>query len=577
MYPPEYFDAADEVGLLIQSEMGLLGAWGGLSPWHGYAWPPPTPDNYPALRRQWDLIVERDVNHPSANLYCMSNELADATLFPRIAWRGYRDTKAIKPTALVIWTDGGYNPDLPGDFVNDGLNERTASCTDKPRIEHEFKWWSSFPDVRGMAKYCGAVRPYGAEIARQAAARQGQEHLLEVYADNSESLQLLEMKVKMEALRRDQPDLAGISHFSAVGCNPSPQGVLDEFYERKVADATLWLQTNGDTVVLSSLGIDDRVRVAGEEAVVQLFVSDFSHPPLQAPALKWRLELGGETTATGELRYPHQAYTTVAAGEIRFTLPAVSQPAVATLEVDLLEGERVAVNQWSLWTVPAVANPAEGAVLYAEPKDCGWLKQLSGVRTASAADLTGSVGSPVVLSEILDERLIDFMRTGGRVILAATEGLVRPHRPNFGYVRYFFTPPANYAPYEDGQNGTVIQANPILGGLPHEGYADLQFYRVMENAPPLDLAPLGLSEVDPVIRVIHRYPVCRPLGYLVERRCGQGGLIVCALDLDPGFPEARYLLSAICRYAAAPSFAPTDPLSPQSQERLVEATALMLE
>ena len=127
VYGPEYYDIADEVGLLVQSEMGMLGAWGGMSPMHVYQWPKPTPDNYPLLKRQWDLVVRRDVNHPSANLYCMSNEYGATAHFPRIAWECYQATKAIKPTALVIWTDGGYHPDMPGDFVNDEASQRCRS------------------------------------------------------------------------------------------------------------------------------------------------------------------------------------------------------------------------------------------------------------------------------------------------------------------------------------------------------------------------------------------------------------------------------------------------------------------
>ena len=165
-----------------------------------------------------------------------------------------------------------------------------------------------------------------------------------------------------------------------------------------------------------------------------------------------------------------------------------------------------------------------------------------------------------MLTDRLDRPLAEFMRRGGRVILAAGESLVRPHAPLFGYVKYFFTPPANYAPYEDGQNGTVIASHPLLGEWPHEGFADWPLFRMIENAPPLDLEPLGLADGEPVIRVIHRYPVLHPLAYLVERSVGAGGLVLCALDLNPGWAEARYLLAAMCRHAASAAFRPERPL-----------------
>ena len=103
VYGPEYYDAADEVGLIVQSEMGMLGAWGGHSSFHVYPWPQPTSDNYEPIKKQWDGVALRDVNHPSAHLYCMSNELGRQTDFPRLAWQCYRDTLSIKPSAMVIW------------------------------------------------------------------------------------------------------------------------------------------------------------------------------------------------------------------------------------------------------------------------------------------------------------------------------------------------------------------------------------------------------------------------------------------------------------------------------------------
>ena len=128
------------------------------------------------LKRQWNLVVQRDAHHPSANLYCMSNEYGAATQFPRIAWECYHATKALKPTAMVIWTDGGYHPDMPGDFVNDEAAKDTVCA--QPLIQHEFRWWSSFPDIRLKEQYAGAVRPYAAEIAEQAAMLDGAEVLI---------------------------------------------------------------------------------------------------------------------------------------------------------------------------------------------------------------------------------------------------------------------------------------------------------------------------------------------------------------------------------------------------------------
>lgn len=570
VYTPEYLDIADEVGLLVQSEMGMLGAWAGMSPFHYYTWPLPTPDWRPALKEQWDRVVMRDVNHPSANVYCMSNELGFFA-YPRTARQCYRDTKAIKPTALVIWTDGRHNDAFPGDFVNAEASEKVV---DKPLIQHEYRWWSSFPDVRLIPKYSGAVRPYAAEMALKAAQKHGIAHILPQAAANSQRLQFIEAKTKMEACRRDHAHLAGICHFNAMDANPSPQGIVDEFYERKYAEASVWRQTNGDTTILSSLGFNDRVLSAGEVFTCSLYVSDYSHPALKNPTLEWRLVSGKEVLARGRLHYTHQPFCTHYAGKVEASVPHVVSARPARLTAVLQEGSRTFTNEWNLWVFPQHAALPAGVGIYGDT-NYTWLKTLQELPSIPAESL-GSVACSVVLTECLDEPLVRFLRSGGRAILAASEGLVRPFPGKLGISagQYFFTPPANYPPYEAGQDGTIIMEHPALGDIPHEGFADLQFYRMMADSPALDLEPLGLADGDPIIRAIHSYPVCRPLGCLAERRLDSGGIILCALDLNQAWPEARSLLASLCRYAAGHAFQSPLLLTDHTTRAVIEATAL---
>jgi len=566
---PEYMDVADEVGLLIQNEMGFLGGWGGHNQWHKYAWPPPTAEYREKLRRQWNRIVLRDVNHPSANLYCMSNELGKGTSYPRGAWRCYHETRAIKPTASVIWTDGGVSSDLPGDFVN--AEAREEADTDLPVIQHEFRWWSSMPDVRAMDRYYGAVRPYAAQIALEAAARHGTSHLLTQAAANSQRLQFVEMKGKMEACRRDNVTLAGICHFNAMDTGPSPQGVISEFFDRKCADAETWLESNGDAVILSGLGFDDRVLVPGQRLACQLYLSDFAHPSVRDPLeITWELRISGKTVLTGVLHGNHTAFRTSPIGVIEAVVPDVSEPASAWLTATLTGDGRSIRNEWSLWIFPD--EPLHGALRLYGDGEHTWLARagLPALRTDDAA------GTCLVCTEILDDQMIDYTRAGGSVLLAVSEGLVRPFDPKLGLSegRYFFTPPANYPPYEDGHDGSIILDHPMLGDLPHEGFADLQLYRPIAESPPFELEPTGLNDADPVIRPIHSYPVGRSLAYLLERRCGKGRLIISAMDLDPAWPEARYLLNRIADHALAGGTDPPHEISADTLAFLRRETSI---
>lgn len=553
---PEYLDVADEVGMLVQNEMGMLESWdGGHAKWNEGRWPKPNPDFRQKIARQWDHTVLRDVHHPSANIYCMSNECVDTTMYKRTALRCYQQTKRMKPSAFVILSDGGiYNAEMPTDFLND--EAEIDALVALPVIQHEWRWWSSYPDVRLREQYNGAVRPYAIDIAIATARQQGVEHLLPAMAANSQVLQYIEAKGKMEMCRRDNPTLAGICHFNAVDLNPSPQGIIDEFFEQKYADSRTWQQTNGDTVILSSLNFIDRVYAEGDAFTAGLFVSDFSHPALKHPHMTWQVTCGDAVMHQGTVAYHHMPYRTCEVGEVAFTVGEIAKPIKAVFSATVTDGERQFSNHWDLWFFPTMRTTLDTYV-YSTPEHT-WLSTLD-------TTATRPVAGQVIFTEQITEDLIAFMQRGGRVLLAASEGLVRPYPTAylvyFPEGKYFFTPPANYPPYEYGQNGTIIAQHPLFHDFPHEGFADLHCYRLM-CTPPIDIESITPTADDPIIRVIHRYHVNRHLAHLVEYGYGKGGLIISSLDLNQQFPEARYLLTKICRYLGGTDFHPQTQLTP---------------
>ncbi len=572
---PEYLDAADEVGILVQSEMGALGAWAGASVWHTYAWPRPTPLYIDRLLKQWELTVTRDANHPSATIYCMSNELGSGTEFPRTAWRCYRMTKEIKPTSLVLWTDGGYNPDLPGDIVN--ADASVLAETEKPVIQHEFRWWSSYPDTRIKHKYSGrAVRPYAIEMAEKKARENGLEPTLPLIAANSQRLQYLEARTNIEACRRDNPDLAGICHFTAMDIGFTPQGILDEFYERKRATPEEWLRCWGDTVLMIDRDFDDRVLAPGDELSCRILVSDFSHPHLAEPVLTWEVELEGSIVSSHGSRFEHRPYTTTGAGDLRVSLPEVSRPSKATLRAEVGDGVRSFRNQWSFWLMPQEGEADLDVFVYG-PTAGSWLETLGGVEEIAPSRISSGLGPKTIISSVLDDELIRYMERGGRVILAAGEGLTRPFPSKLGLKkgRYFFLPPANYPPFSDGNSGTIISDHPLLGDFPHEGWADLHLYRPISESPPLDLRGLGLPDSDTIVRAISTYFVSLPLAYIVEYKVGNGGLVITSLDLNQDWPESRYLLARFLDYTTGESFGPDQQIDRGIITRIASITSAL--
>ena len=554
---PEFFDAADETGVLVQSEMGMLGAWGGASTEHVYIWPQPTPDNREALKEQWDLTVKRDINHPSAAFYNMSNEwfvLGNDSRYKRIAWKCYDDTKALKPSAFVVWTDGGLNNEMPGDFITAMFTKddiKKGKKPDKPLIYHEFGFWSSLPDVCVIKKHENtAIRPFGEEFVLAAAKKHGTDHILEKAAYCSQRLLDTEMKTRTEMFYLEHKDsgLAGVD-IGAVDRHGCSQGIIDAFYELKYTTAKKWLKTNGDTVIRSSLGYKGRTLSSGDHLLCEFYVSDFSNPVLDNPVFEWKLVVLDQVLAKGDISYYHKSYENCYIGSIDITIPHIKAAKKAVLSAKLISGTGNVENEWNIWLFPKTNILPDNIYGYGDrSKKYTWLKDL---KLSNITDIKKIKSTDVIISEILDDALIKHVNNGGRVIIPATEGFIRPIWPKLGAVpgyQYFLSNPVNYPTLEDGYAGTIINDHPMLGDFIHEGFCDLQFFRMMADSPAIDLEPFGLTAIDPVIRVIHT--MGRPLAHLIECEWGSGSIIICSLNLDQSFPEAAYLLDKICKYAA---------------------------
>ena len=97
---------------------------------------------------------------------------------------------------------------------------------------------------------------------------------------------------------------------------------------------------------------------------------------------------------------------------------------------------------------------------------------------------------------------------------------------------------------------------------------------MMGESAAMELIPLGLNSADPTIRVMHSYPIGRSLGYLTECSVGDGGMVLCALDLNQSWPEARYLLSQISGYLCGNDFQPAQGLDDHGLSRIIEFTNL---
>ena len=148
--PTEFYDAADEVGMLLQIEL------------------PEASLEY----KRWmleELIAER-CNHPSLVTYSMSNERYEQ---PGKLVELYHLAKKLDPTRLAIDTDGAggeprptcdiwlhYANQSPG-FVGymRAVSADTADYRQAPVAEHEYLNLATMPDLAVLPHYTGGMLP----------------------------------------------------------------------------------------------------------------------------------------------------------------------------------------------------------------------------------------------------------------------------------------------------------------------------------------------------------------------------------------------------------------------------------
>ncbi len=112
-----------------------------------------------------------------------------------------------------------------------------------------------------------------------------------------------------------------------------------------------------------------------------------------------------------------------------------------------------------------------------------------------------------------------------------------------------------------------MRDHPALQGFPHEGFADLQFFNLIDGAVPLPLDrwAAGLVPLMGGIRTtagfLSKSKDLSRVGYVFEAKVGAGRLLVTSLrfreHFDEAYPEAIYLFDRLLRYATGPDFAPS--------------------
>ena len=120
-----------------------------------------------------------------------------------------------------------------------------------------------------------------------------------------------------------------------------------------------------------------------------------------------------------------------------------------------------------------------------------------------------------------------------------------------------------------GNTATVIADHPALADFPHDGWCDMQFYRMFENGYCAVFDQTAPLQFDPIIEVVNSYKTVIRQSVLFAFQVGRGKAVVCTLNMDGDNPEKRAFLSSILSYMNSNQFVPKQTITVAQAEQFL--------
>ncbi len=536
---PEFFEAADEVGIMVQPEL----------PYYG-----PTPS---AQQSEFFLPEEdlKELNthyrrYVSFSTYCTGNE---GHLGTPLDEQIYNLGKRLDPTRLFQHQDGGKNTPTNSDFFTGPVTPWKPGTVDgsRPFFAHEYMNLATDEDPRLSVKYTGAVLPPRTPESLEEELKTANLPTEVGYncLDAGNRLQRIHQKSGLESARLD-PACDGYIYWTLIDVgSPAAQGLFNQFWNTKPNGWTSeeFCCFNQPAAILAKmksecLSTANCNLMEGEECEIEWWLSYFSPQAVHHAAITWNLITSNAVLATGDIPNVSASSGDVKPiGKCTITIPPIPKPVHARLIASFQDSRTW--NSWDLWLFPKVdPNPDLGKRLCASPSVFHLIGDLYPGMDEISPEKTSD--REVYLTDCYDETACALLQKGRRVLLLNLQGVT----PGTALGWWTRSP----------QTGTIVAHSPVLGDYPHDGFLDRQFFRLLGTASPL--TDLSLREVEPVV-IGHGSE-----GYLVslfQAHAAKGRLLASGLHLLPDAPESKYLLDQMIRCVTSSAWDPKGRLDPE--------------
>ena len=556
--PPEAaFDAADELGMLMQPE---LSDW---DPKFTFA----SEENQNYYRAEMTQILLMLANHPSFIMLALGNELRAEAEGHAYMTRLLSMAREIDPTRLYAngsnthfgfeghdeasdfytamtyidkdlratsgdmlgWLNQKY-PDLRTDYALPMRELREK--TNQPVYSFEVGQYEVLPDFEEITDFHGVTDPANLRTFRERVADRGMLAEWKQRVEASGELSLLCYRAEVEAALRTEDfsgiSLLGLQDFPGQGTaligmlnshlNAKPFGFARPERFRAFFADTLPLVLLPRCTYTSADTLSAQVRMANYGKETLHGIPTWT---LAGEGFSLRGMLPEATVRVGGLSD---------LGTLSIPLAGVSRAVRLTLTVTLCGRN----NAYSVWVYPDEPMAYPKGVL-----EC---------RTLSAqAEAVLAAGGRVYLSP-------------ASTVEALPHSIQGHFSPDFWSVGSFSK--------QEGSMGQMIDAShPIFAHFPTDMYTDWQWWPMASQR-----AAILPENYEAIITELDSYAYLRPMAQMLECRCGGGKLLFSTLGLQDlqQYPEARALQQAIYRYLASDDFAPTQEIGLDVIRRLVK-------
>ncbi len=528
---PEFFEAADEAGILIQPELPY---YHDITP-EGFEFDP---------QRDIQELYRHYRRYTSFAAYSTGNE---GHLGSPLDREIYQWAKQTDPYRLFQHQDGGCNTQENSDFFTpngyglaSSINpwaEGAFDALEVPFVAHEYlnlgikldprlapKFTGAIPAPRKIEDYEGSLNAAGLDRAWGDAC-----------LNAAHALQGFYQKQGIEQARMD-PACDGYAYWTIVDVmvpqagTYTGQGFLNAFWEEKPGGLTLgqFRRFNGPTVILAKTEPACSIAVSGDSCKAKLSISHYDAKPLRQARLSWILKSDVDTLAQGTLP-PFDAEP----GDIKelaicnFTVPGLAKPIHAIFEA-ALDGTGIA-NSWEFWFFPKrVEKRGEGMAATEDLFDL-LSKRYPGIAKAGTA---GAEAAQLVIGSWDHPILIEANQKGKRgIMIGPAEG-----EPNVTLGWWSL----------GDQIGTAFAHHPVFGDFPHDGKLSPLWFRLIKQGLELPIEPkLGEFQHFAVGEGKNQY-----FTYICQKKGpdGQTLLITRGVDLLADTPEGACLLDAMIDY-----------------------------